>query len=121
MATENVEKELLMCPDALTNETQLRPLLNFSAQPFCVLELRASFLKQPSTPNARKVPVMTASAVQKRKLHNDVLVQAADSSSASENEVTDAEDKAGTPAVSVKKQRKVTARAKCVGRKLQLA
>ncbi len=119
LATENVEKELLMCPDALTNETQLRPLLNFSAQPFCVLELRASFLKQPSTPNARKVPVMTASAVQKRKLHNDVLAQAAES--ASENEVTDAEDKTATPAVSVKKQRKVTARAKCVGRKLQLA
>lgn len=49
-ATENVERELLMCPDALTNETQMRPLYDFSKEPFCVLELRAEFLHPLSTP-----------------------------------------------------------------------
>lgn len=36
-ATEKVEKELLMCPDSLTNETQIRPLNDFSDTPFYVL------------------------------------------------------------------------------------
>ena len=64
-ATENVEKELLMCPDALTNETQLRPLLNFSDKPFCVLELRDSVLVAPNTPT-RKVAAVVSSSVKKR-------------------------------------------------------
>jgi len=29
-----IEKELLRCPDILTNTTQLKPLLNFSSHPF---------------------------------------------------------------------------------------
>jgi hypothetical protein len=49
-ATEDVEKELLMCPDALTNETQMRPLYDFSQEPFCVLELRSEFVRHPVTP-----------------------------------------------------------------------
>ena len=36
-ATENVEDELLRCPDALTNETQIRPLLIYSKAPFLAL------------------------------------------------------------------------------------
>lgn len=36
-ATEKVEKELLLCPDSLTNETQMRPLFEFSETPFFVL------------------------------------------------------------------------------------
>lgn len=39
-ASENVEMELLRCPDALTNETQLRPLLSYSKNPFLVLTRR---------------------------------------------------------------------------------
>lgn len=39
-ASENVEIELLRCPDALTNETQLRPLLAYSKNPFLVLTRR---------------------------------------------------------------------------------
>ncbi len=39
-ATERVEDELLRCPDKLTNETQLRPLLAFSDTPFLVLTRR---------------------------------------------------------------------------------
>eukprot|EP01039_Chlorochromonas_danica_P000646 gene646-701_t len=37
-ATNLVERELLSCPDALTNETQMRPLLEHSIYPFYVLE-----------------------------------------------------------------------------------
>ncbi len=39
-ATDNVEKELLRCPDTLTNETQIRPLLDFSDHPFYVLQVK---------------------------------------------------------------------------------
>ena len=39
-ATETVEQELLRCPDSLTNETQLRPLLSYSNTPFLVLTRR---------------------------------------------------------------------------------
>jgi len=45
LATEQVEDKLLMCPDALTNVTQLRPILEFSNEPFYVLELRGVFLE----------------------------------------------------------------------------
>lgn len=34
----SIEKELLRCPDNLTNSTQLKPLLNFSSQPFYQLK-----------------------------------------------------------------------------------
>lgn len=47
-ATEKVEIELLMCPDALTNETQLRPLLNFSDSPFYVLCTKHEYGKLPT-------------------------------------------------------------------------
>jgi hypothetical protein len=40
LATQDVEADLLLCPDALTNVTQLRPLLALSPTPFCVLQLR---------------------------------------------------------------------------------
>lgn len=39
-ATETVEQELLRCPDSLTNETQLRPLLSYSNTPFLMLTRR---------------------------------------------------------------------------------
>lgn len=46
-----------MCPDALTNETQMRPLYSFSNEPFCVLELRSEFIKLPATPTHVKKAV----------------------------------------------------------------
>lgn len=39
-ATETVTDELLRCPDMLTNETQIRPLLVNSSAPFLVLTRR---------------------------------------------------------------------------------
>jgi hypothetical protein len=41
-ATDNVEEELLRCPDILTNETQIRPLLDHSDHPFYVLEVKSN-------------------------------------------------------------------------------
>lgn len=67
-ATEDVEEELLMCPDALTNETQMRPLYDFSNEPFCVLELRSEFLVHPSTPvRASKTAAVVASTKAQKK------------------------------------------------------
>ena len=40
LATEHVEEALLLCPDVLTNDTQLRPLLDCSEYPFYRLQLR---------------------------------------------------------------------------------
>ena len=37
---QGVTTELLRCPDKLTNETQMRPLLNHSKTPFIVLHRR---------------------------------------------------------------------------------
>lgn len=52
-ATENVEKELLRCPDSLTNETQLRPLLIYSKYPFLVLSRRHNPLINCVSPSGR--------------------------------------------------------------------
>jgi hypothetical protein len=85
LATEDVEKELLKCPDALTNETQIRPVYDFSDSPFYVLELRPIFLKAPMTPtraNRSAAAVVTpvvemkeeTAATKKRKLAAEVAV-----------------------------------------------
>jgi hypothetical protein len=66
-ATEDVEEELLMCPDALTNETQMRPLYDFSSEPFCVLELRSEFVRHPSTPVRATKAVAAVSTGKKRR------------------------------------------------------
>ncbi len=47
LATEDVEAELLRCPDALTNVTQIRPLNNFSETPFCVLTRKSPKFETP--------------------------------------------------------------------------
>ena len=47
--TEGVESDLLKCPDALTNETQLRPLLEHSTTPFYRLSLKRDW-KIPRSP-----------------------------------------------------------------------
>jgi hypothetical protein len=39
-ATSRVREQLLECPEAYTNETQLKPLLAFSDTPFLVLTRR---------------------------------------------------------------------------------
>lgn len=49
-ATDDVKAQLLLCPDNLTNETQMKPLFDYSDEPFWVLELRDEFLKVPNTP-----------------------------------------------------------------------
>jgi len=51
-ATENVEAELLKCPDHLTNETQIAPLTNFSTTPFFVLKRLNRKRSPPSTPSS---------------------------------------------------------------------
>jgi hypothetical protein len=54
-ASEKVTSELLRCPDALTNETQLRPLLSYSKCPFLVLTRRHEVYYETScvTPSKR--------------------------------------------------------------------
>jgi hypothetical protein len=55
LATEDVEEELLQCPDSLTNETQIRPFLNYSKFPFYVLQLKDAFsLPSSVTPSSKK-------------------------------------------------------------------
>ena len=49
LATETCKADLLKCPDNLTNETQIAPLLNHSDHPFYVLELRDEFLSSVSS------------------------------------------------------------------------
>ena len=53
-ATECVEAELLRCPDSLTNETQLRPLLIYSKTPFLALSRREVPLVTCVTPSGEK-------------------------------------------------------------------
>lgn len=52
LATEAIEDELLLCPDTLTNETQIRPLTAFSPTPFYLLKRRPGRLSPPSTPSS---------------------------------------------------------------------
>lgn len=59
-ATNAVERELLSCPDALTNETQMRPLYECSNKPFLLLEVRKKWRENllvvtpPPTPTRAK-------------------------------------------------------------------
>jgi hypothetical protein len=76
-----------MCPDALTNETQMRPLYDFSDEPFCVLELRSEFLLHPSTPTRA---IRKASAVAAHSSGKKRHLQAAVVSSESEASDNDA-------------------------------
>ena len=65
-ATEQVERELLRCPDKLTNETQMRPLLDHSAFPFIVLRRRqrplSRALEGEFVPLVRRVAVAVGPA-----------------------------------------------------------
>lgn len=58
-ATEDCEKELLRCPDILTNTTQIQPLLNYSDSPFFVLELKDDIKETPSTPKTTRASKRT--------------------------------------------------------------
>ena len=56
LATEAIEDELLKCPDSLTNETQIRPLDDFSSTPFYEFKpRRLGATQQPSTPRKSKI------------------------------------------------------------------
>jgi hypothetical protein len=103
-ATEDVEKELLMCPDALTNETQMRPLYDFSDEPFCVLELRSEFLLHPSTPTraVRKASAVAAQSSGKKR-H---LQAAAAAVVSSESEASDSDAMSPTKKVKLLDARK---------------
>ena len=47
--TETVTKELLRCPDNLTNETQIKPLYDFSKYPFYQLTAKEISVFTPTT------------------------------------------------------------------------
>ena len=66
-ATETVEQELLRCPDSLTNETQLRPLLSYSNTPFLALTRRSVPL------TLTRISLMTPTKLQNRILTHDVV------------------------------------------------
>lgn len=74
LATEDVEQELLRCPDSLTNETQMRPLFKFSNSPFYCLEVKDEFDVTPKTPtkvksrSKRPVVVMESSPETEEKV-----------------------------------------------------
>jgi hypothetical protein len=40
LATEDVERELMLCPDVLTNDNQMKPLYDYSKYPFCYLRMK---------------------------------------------------------------------------------
>lgn len=71
-ATENVEAELLRCPDSLTNETQIRPLLIYSKTPFLALSRRERPLVHCVTPSKDRSPVERESTPSKHSIDNDV-------------------------------------------------
>jgi hypothetical protein len=54
MATETATQELLKCPDKLTNETQIQPLLDHSEFPFVCLTRRNHALQAKSSMTPRK-------------------------------------------------------------------
>ena len=74
LATEDVEKELLLTPDTLTNETQVAPLLHFSDTPFVVLQLRDKFVAY--TPPNSKSKVSKKRLVGQNSLCNDLHAEA---------------------------------------------
>ena len=48
-ATDKVRRELMKCPDVMTNETQMKPLFEYSEYPFFSLEL----IDSPATSKER--------------------------------------------------------------------
>ena len=57
LATEDVEDELLRCPDSLINSNQIKPMmeqLDHTDRPFYALKLRKDFLRLPTTPEKTK-------------------------------------------------------------------
>lgn len=82
-ATHLVERDLLNCPDALTNETQMRPLYNSSDQPFIALVLKKDWEQNylqtqtpPSTPkkNKRKLEMEMGLRRSPRRLRRRVFL-----------------------------------------------
>lgn len=67
-ATDTVEDELLRCPDKLINDTQLKPLLEYSASPFICLTKRK---QQKSSNNTKMLTPNTSSKKVSRNLNND--------------------------------------------------
>lgn len=55
VATENAENKLLMCPDLITNETQIKPILEHARDQvlFYVLELKPQFLSSQLMPYSK--------------------------------------------------------------------
>jgi hypothetical protein len=96
-ATDNVESELLRCPDILTNVTQIRPLLDHSDKPFYKLTLRADWKKLVSAPST---PIKTNKVNPNRKRNRKVMEENV-LSVLSESEATaidsSAEDSLGSP------------------------
>jgi hypothetical protein len=54
-ATENAEEDLLLCPDLITNKTQILPIQQHAKSDalFYVLELRADFLPDSTVKTGR--------------------------------------------------------------------
>lgn len=77
LATERVEEALLLCPDALTNDTQLRPLLDYSEYPFYRLQLR--------NPRDATPAVVTPTSSQKKRQYRTSSRLHVDASAASDN------------------------------------
>lgn len=76
LATEDVTDELKKCPDLLTNETQLKPILDHSDMPFYCLTLRRTTgVVSPEKSNKkRKLAASDAAQSPDLKQETDVKV-----------------------------------------------
>ncbi len=113
LATEDVERKLLKCPDKLTNKTQMDHIYEHSNQPFYVLTLKDEYEPVPRAPKSKakvvKEVVATSEVKAKRVLAKDFLVDtsadissttsasSSNSSSGSENSRAKRQKRAASP------------------------
>jgi hypothetical protein len=71
VATETVEEKLLRCPDILTNETQMKPLLEFSSYPFYILTNSVNRVSTP-TKYGREKSVMVPKTMPEPRKRKDI-------------------------------------------------
>jgi hypothetical protein len=81
LATEKVEKELTRCPDLLTNDTQMKPLLDFSATPFYCLSLKTDWIDQDNKSQLKIPSAPTTPVTEKRfsRKFSEILDDTSDS------------------------------------------
>ena len=114
MATETVEDKLLLCPDKLTNDTQMRPLLEHSNTPFLVLKRRPWVPTEGSVdivpPNpetvSRRLLARSPSLGRRSRSSVHVVTPSSTHGSSHDDEEDEENDEQTSSKKSVKKQRR---------------